>query len=76
MRVEEVRRTERDSRYGTVWWHRMRDQRGRRLAWFAVGRRLEVGGAYRLRGRVRRHDEFRGQAVTVLERCRVVGGAE
>ncbi|MQA75537.1 MAG: hypothetical protein GEU88_14555 [Solirubrobacterales bacterium] len=71
--VEDVRELERGSRFGQVFWHSLRDDEGRRLAWFAVGRRLGVGQRHQLRGRVRRHERFRGEAVTVLERCRVLG---
>jgi hypothetical protein len=70
--VRKVRRAERESRWGPVVWHALRDENGLSLSWFAVGKRLEEGARYRLRGRVRRHESFRGQAVTVLERCRVV----
>jgi hypothetical protein len=72
--VLDVRKTERGSRWGDVFWHRLRDDEGRQLAWFAVGTRLEPGSRVRLSGTVRRHDRFAGRALTVLERCRVVGG--
>jgi hypothetical protein len=58
------------NRFGEVNWHGMRDRSGRLVSWFASGgRRLEEGERYRLRGRVRRHGEWRGRPVTVLSRC-------
>lgn len=58
--VRDVRRTERSSRWGEVFWHRLRDDVGHDLAWFAVGAPLEPGARVRLSGSVRRHDQFRG----------------
>jgi hypothetical protein len=58
------------NRFGQVIWHGMSDQRGRWISWFASGgRRLDMGRRYELRGRVRRHGEWRGRPVTVLSRC-------
>jgi hypothetical protein len=69
--VVEVRPVRRRSRYGQVFWHTLRDREGHWLAWYAVGRELEPGRTYALRGRVRRHDHRGERVVTVLERCRV-----
>jgi hypothetical protein len=67
--VQAVRAVGRN-RFGDVVWHGMRDERDRWVSWFASGgRRLRRGGRYRLRGRVRRHSEWRGRPVTVLARC-------
>lgn len=68
--VESTSPLERRSRHGEVIRHQMSDQVGHRIVWFAVGRELEEGSRYRLKGKVRRQDRFRGEAVTVLERCR------
>lgn len=68
--VESTSTLERRSRHGEVVRHQMSDEAGHRVVWFAVGRELEEGARYRLRGKVRRQDRFRGEAVTVLERCR------
>jgi hypothetical protein len=58
------------NRFSEVVWHGMHDERARLVSWFATGgRRLQQGGHYRLRGRVRRHGEWRGRPVTVLSRC-------
>jgi hypothetical protein len=58
------------NRFGQVIWHGMSDRRGRWISWFASrGRRLDRGRRYELRGRVRRHGEWRGRPVTVLCRC-------
>lgn len=67
--VLRVTKTKRGSRFGDVYWHRMRDQAQREVAWYAVGTTLSEGASYTLRGRVRRHDTFRGRPRTVLERC-------
>lgn len=75
MRIEaqvevQVVRAAGQNRFGEVTWHGMRDDWNRFISWFASGgRRLEPGARYRLRGRVRRHGEWRGRPVTVLERC-------
>jgi len=76
LEVLDVRETRRGSRHGRVFWHRLRDRQGREFAWFAVGRVLPVGAAVRTRARVRRHSRFAGRAVTVLERCRVLGDVQ
>lgn len=59
-----------ETRFGPSFAHRFRDQAGCRLVWFAVGRQLVPGERYRLRATVKRHDSYRGEAVTVLTRCR------
>lgn len=68
--IESTSALEKRSRHGEVIRHQMSDEAGHRIVWFAVGRELEEGSRYRLKGKVRRHDRFRGEAVTVLEGCR------
>ena len=42
------------------------------MAWFASSEALEEGRRYRLRGTVKRHEEYRGKPRTVLTRCTVL----
>lgn len=57
--------------YGATALHRFRDPDGRLLVWFCGGRGFdaEVGQTYKLRGTVKRHDDYKGTAQTILTRC-------
>jgi hypothetical protein len=59
-----------ETRFGLSFAHSFRDQQGRRLVWFAVGRQLVPGERYGLRATVKRHGSQRGETVTVHSRCR------
>lgn len=58
--------------YNTVVYQ-MSDQQGNRVTWFSSAAAfLEVGKTYRLKATVKRHEDFRGQKITVVERCAIV----
>lgn len=58
-----------DSYYGTVHLHRMLDDAGRTLVWFAnTDSGMEPGRKYKIRGTVKKHDEYQNWKQTVLTR--------
>lgn len=59
-----------DSRYGPQYPHSFITAGGELAAWFATNIELEVGSSYRIAGKVKRQDSFRGDRVTVLTGCR------
>ena len=59
-----------DGAWGITTLHIMEDREGNELVWFASTTELEEGRWYRLRGRVKKHDEYRGRKRTVLTGCR------
>ncbi|HEY8425534.1 MAG TPA: hypothetical protein VIK73_05920, partial [Limnochordales bacterium] len=68
--VEVVRTLHLDGDWGGSVLHVMRDDDGNELVWFASRTELQVGRRYRIRGTVKRHEEYRGRKRTVLTRCR------
>lgn len=65
--------SERETAYGLQRIYRLLDSAGNELSWFSTAADvLEEGDSYRLRGTVKRHDQFRGIPRTVLTRCRVL----
>lgn len=71
--VEEVKEVE--TSFGTSRLHRMRDDAGHLFIWWCSGKgALEVSGEpVAVIGRVKKHDEFRGETQTVLTRVRTGG---
>lgn len=70
-RVEGV--SERETAYGLQRIYRLTDVNGNELTWFSTSSDLlEEGQLYRLRGTVKRHDDFKGVPRTVLTRCKVL----
>lgn len=62
-----------DSAYGTVCIHRMIDDNGRTLIWFANSdAKMERGCKYVIRGRVKKHDEYKNWKQTQLTRVSVI----
>lgn len=57
--------------YGPTHLLAMRDDRGSALTWITGTRTYEVGTRIRIRGTVKRHKEYRGEALTQLTRCSV-----
>ena len=57
------------AQYGPAHLLAMRDDRGSALSWVTGTRTFEVGARVRIRGTVKRHKEYRGEAVTELTRC-------
>lgn len=68
--VEVVRTLHLDGDWGGSVLHVMRDDDGNELVWFASRTELQVGRRYRIRGTVKRHEEYRGRKRTVMTRCR------
>ena len=65
--VESVRSVE--TQYGTSGFHRMRDNDGRLLVWWCSGTRwLNEGERVTITGRVKGHDEYRGEQQTTVTR--------
>ena len=60
-----------ESHFGTSYLHKMVDQAGNILKWFASNCELEVGKTYNMKATVKKHDEFRGVKETLVTRCAV-----
>lgn len=61
------------SDYGTTLLVKMADDAGNDITWFASGNvNPEAGQSYTLRGTVKKHDTYNGQAQTVVTRCKLV----
>lgn len=58
--------------YGWTNVYKFNDAEGRRMVWF-TGKDLdlEVGEAAKLKGTIKKHDEYRGTKQTVLTRCKL-----
>jgi hypothetical protein len=63
-----------DSDWGVTSLHKMVDADGNIFVWYASNECLEQGKTFKLRGTVKRHDEYRGTKQTVLTRCVVLLG--
>ena len=65
---------ENDGLYGVTGIHSMTDDSGNRLTWFASGSAewLEVGETYKVKATVKKHDEYKGQKQTVVNRVKIV----
>lgn len=62
-----------DGYYGTVGIVRMLDEKGRTAIWFAnTDVKMEAGKKYRIKGTVKKHDEYNDWKQTVLNRVSVV----
>ena len=60
--------------YGTTWIIRFIEGEGSQAVWFASKNpELEVGETYKIRGTVKKHDEYKGIKQTALTRCKVEG---
>jgi len=59
-----------ESKFGEQVPHYFVTDEGKRITWFATNKHLESNRKYRVRGKVRRHDTFRGKNSTVLTNCR------
>lgn len=58
-----------DGQWGTTHIHQMRDQSGNVFKWFSTSGKLDAGQAYDIKGTVKSHETFRGEAQTVITRC-------
>lgn len=60
--------------YGSTGIHKMEDDVGNSLTWFASGGTtwLHEGGYYRIKGTVKAHDEYKGQKQTILTRVKIL----
>lgn len=62
-----------EGNYGTTGIHKMTDQAGNELVWFATsGSWLEEGSSYVIKATVKAHDEYQGRKQTVVNRAKVV----
>lgn len=62
-----------DSYYGAVDLHRMIDDNGRTLVWFAnTDSGMEKGHTYKIVGTVKKHDKYNGWKQTNLNRVKVI----
>lgn len=59
------------SDFGATFIHKFVDAKGNIATWFSTGRQLEIGKTYKIKGTVKKFDEFRGVKQTVLTRCSV-----
>ena len=63
--------------YGTVRLHKMLDDGGRTLTWFAnTAPGMEIGQKYQIKGTVKKHDEYNNWKQTVLNRVAVIEEVE
>ena len=61
------------SDWGVVNIHRMLDESGRTLVWFAnAGRKMDKGETYHIRTRVKKQDEYKEWKQTIVSRLNVV----
>lgn len=60
-----------ESEWGGTTLHKMVDVDGNLFTWFSSGVDLEAGKTYKIRGTVKRHDEYKGTNQTILTRCKV-----
>ncbi len=66
-----------DGAYGVVNQHRMLDDGGRTLIWWAnTNSGMEEGSTYKIKGTVKKHDEYKDWKQTVLSRVAVVEEVE
>jgi hypothetical protein len=60
-----------EGRYGVTHIYKFRDSKGNALTWFASrDQELTVGDVVALTGTVKKHDDYKGEAQTVLTRCK------
>lgn len=58
--------------YGVVTLIGMTDDVGHRFTWFASGEHeVEVGTRYKLTGTIKKHDDYKGAAQTLVTRCKL-----
>lgn len=60
--------------WGISYLHKMADQDGNLFSWFysGSGENLEEGRTYKIKGTVKKHQEFNGRRETQLSRCTVL----
>ncbi len=58
-----------DGNWGATHIHRFVDADGNVFTWFSSSKRLEVGSTYRVKGTVKKHDDYEGVKQTVIARC-------
>jgi len=63
--------TDIDGNYGTTHLHIFKDEKGNVFKWFASNERLDVGVAYRVKGTVKAHEDYKNTRQTVLSRCSI-----
>lgn len=62
-----------ENHYGTTRLHTFIDEDGRTLIWWAsVDPELELDGQYKIKGTIKKHDEYNGWAQTILTRVKVL----
>lgn len=61
-----------DGEFGTTHLHVFRDATGNILKWFASNERLQTGNQYKVKGTVKKHEEYQGTKQTLLSRCKVL----
>lgn len=66
---------DRESQYGNVHIHVMRDGGGNTIVWRTGTARMEPGATRRVRGKVKAHGEYNGVKQTELTRCKVLEAA-
>lgn len=58
-----------ESEWGVTQLHIMTDSEGNDLKWFGSGGIAEEGETVTFKGTVKKHDEYKGRAQTILSRC-------
>jgi hypothetical protein len=67
-----TRATEMDTDFGTSTLYVLRDGQGNMYKWFATGcGHMSVADKVRIKGTVKKHEEYKGVEQTVLSRCKV-----
>lgn len=58
--------------YGTTYLHMFTDGNGNRLTWFASSGALETGKTVKIKGTIKKLEEYKGTKQTIMTRCRCV----
>jgi len=66
-----------ESQFGTTTLYKFTDEDGNVFSWFSSRsiRELEIGKAFMVKGTVKAHEHYKGQAQTIITRCKVLGVA-
>lgn len=66
-----------ETQYGTTRLHKMIDNDGRAFTWFASSASgMEQGHTYRIKGTIKKHDEYNGWKQTILTRVKAIEEVE
>lgn len=61
-----------DGRFGTSYIHNMEDVDGNVFVWITASKNLPVGNAFKMKGTIKEHKEYKGVKQTILTRCTIM----